>query len=224
MNIIEKINANQWVIFFRENLSLIIAIPYIIGGAKQILILAGISVDLLKFFSLSQLFIDGIVTFVFLSFVVICMEIYKALIKLFTQHEEHPEKKFLKKFNIFIFVCLVIYGIILFSVRDFNDKEFNRLLARLFLFGIALLAIQLTIFVKDKTYKVYLYVVSIIYVTGVVFSDSNKIENFEKITTKVKMKNKNSKLSYFNDQYLFYETNPKSDNNKIIIFKIDDLF
>ena len=45
---------------FRENLSLIILIPTILGGLWQFISLADISMSYIRFFSLTQLVVDGI--------------------------------------------------------------------------------------------------------------------------------------------------------------------
>lgn len=203
-----------------DNFTLIIAIPYVIGGLSQFMQLTDISIDLVKFFSLTQLLIDGLLILAkcaTLYFITYSISGYISAIK------NRSEKKY-AIFGISILAlcfasgCVMAYNI--FTHGDFIIVKWSM---RLFLFFFILLFS----FVNSNKFSVIGTIIFILITTSLltkVFKDDNKIQNISVLTNNLKKTYPEVELSYYNDQFLFYETSRDKENNRIIIKKIDELF
>jgi len=220
MSIILRLKNSVTLEFIKEYFSIIVAIPYIIGGIIQFFALTEISMTLVKFFSLSQLLIDGILILVKICgtyfFVKCCSIFFKDFID--------DNGNWTTFFYILLLLVTLSLGIYFCYLRIFDP--FNTLIFDLmvyFVMGCLMLFSSLFYLIKSISIKL-IVVIFFSVLMNIIPSKVSKIENFNTITNELKTKHKNVKLSYFNDQYLFFETDRGKDNNKIIIRKMDDIF
>ncbi|KYH07145.1 hypothetical protein A1704_00245 [Chryseobacterium cucumeris] len=220
MSIVLKLKESITLEFIKEHLSVIVAVPYIIGGMIQFFALTEISMDLLKFFSLSQLLIDGILLLAKFSLLYFLVQILSVIYRdiLF-------EYKTFSNLYFFILSLLTI-GMVarlgyLRLTDPFNESLFY--VMNLCLFGFIIIFAGIFIYLQ-KLYSKIIGITFFAIVLNIIPGKRSNIENFDVITKELKSKYKNVELSYYNDQFLFYETNIGKDDNKIIIKKIDEIF
>lgn len=80
MKLFNEIETNKYLNIVKNYLSLIIIIPYLLGGIKQLINLSIISTDLLDFFSINQVLIDGIfITIKLLLFLILILLLKKSI-------------------------------------------------------------------------------------------------------------------------------------------------
>ncbi len=203
-----------------DNFTLIIAIPYIIGGLSQFMQLTDISMDLIKFFSLTQLLIDGLLILAkctALYFITYFISVYISSIK------NSSEKNYVIFGISILALCFASGCIMAYNIFIHGDFIIIKWSMRLFL----LFFILLFSFVISNKFSVIGKIIFILITTSLlteVFKGDNKIQNISILTKNLKKTYPEVELSYYNDQFLFYETSRDKENNRIIIKKIDELF
>lgn len=225
MGIIKTLEKNKLLQFTKEYFTIILAVPYLIGGFRQLFKLFLISYDLFIFFSFSQLLIDGIITTIKILFLIVFLLQYKTILEKYATGE--TAKISLRTYNIILAVLIISYIIAIFLLNLTNTFTTDRNFSRFFAYSILiLLSINQLITLKDTVYKYFPYMGIILFSTflPIPITFDNRIENIELLTEKIKKQHKNVTLSYYNDQYLFFETERMKKNNKIIVVKMDDIF
>ncbi|WP_267406413.1 MULTISPECIES: hypothetical protein [unclassified Chryseobacterium] len=229
MNILEKIENNYFFKFFNNNNAMLIAVPTIIGGIKQFLEISYISTDLIKFFSLSQLIIDGLIATIKLLFVYFILFVYKDIV----QSRMNEEKsytlryKWLKKYIIKLSVLFFLTNALVIYLYYINiDRYLLKILTIPFILVTYCLWVTLVFLGKfrSKITKTVTFIGIGFITIFVQIKDVNKIENFNDLSNSVRQKYPKAKIAFYNDQYIFFATNPSYANTSIVVKKIDDLF
>ncbi|MDR6919400.1 hypothetical protein [Chryseobacterium sp. 2987] len=224
MNLIDNLKSNAFIEFAKEHSTLIIAIPYIIGGLRQLFRLLSISFDLIIFFSFTQLLIDGIITILKMVVLLSYVQLYKSFLD---KKTNSGELKALKQYSI-ILGCL--FAGVVGTVIYFKTVVGNLPYAPVFQFSVflllILLSINLVISLKDSPYKGAGYSMIFVFLVFIPMpvSSTNHIDNIDTLSNSLKTEYKDAKIVYYNDQYLFYKINPKDSADKILVVKIDKLF
>lgn len=233
--VIDKIENNKLFKFVRDNFSLIIFIPSLLGGMKQFFALFLYSPTLMQYFSFSQLAIDGLET--------IIQGIYVLIIISIIYYSIATNTKRIIIFNIFNATVLVLYTwYIFYSGNAFKIAPYNLTTLDTYLFKyITLTFLGITIGnelsnrsigveARNKFNKYFIRVsaifLAIYFIVGYKPFQYN-VENVINITNKVKKKNsKDAELIYYNDSYLIFILNPKEDFNhrRFYVQKFETLF
>lgn len=225
MNILKSIEENNYIKYFNENLSLLIAIPTLIGGLKQFIFLSFLSSNLLTFFSINQLLIDGVIAIIKLSATFFFVYLYKGLILNYCKEKKfYSEKKsWLINYSLKLVMIFWFFVVIFFDVNYYFPQLMDILLfiiSSLVIFSLINISIYYNTHIARRT--VYLLISLYIVLSDV--NGGKSIQNFAEITASVRKKYPEAEIKYFNDQFIFYETKPKYMNSEIVIKKIDDLF
>lgn len=225
MNVLKTIENNNYIKYINENLSLLIAVPTILGGFKQFIILSVMSPSLLTFFSINQLLIDGVVAIIKLSASFFFVYLYRELIIDYCKEKKfYSEKKiWLVNYSLKLFMIFWFFIVITVDISFYVPP-----LADIMLFIIASLLIfiivNISIYYNTKASKRLAYFIIALFILLSDINEGKSIQNFETITALVRKKYPEAKIKYFNDQFIFYDTRPKYMNSEIVIKKIDDLF
>jgi hypothetical protein len=228
--------------YFKQNLSIIVLIPTLLGGFWQLIALSNISVSYIRFFSITQLIADGILVLFLLT---VIYSSFKFSTWVTNKGLQEKNSKGLKIFKFsFLFVCGIIW-ITVFIIDTIRTGYINTfLLFFSIVFGtmIIVLFFHLLVYFKivQRLLKMeYLLVItSFIMLFGLMnfldltFSTFNKsflipqnlknIEAFEK-NLKTKYPNCSSiSIKYFNDKYFFVEIN-QNDKSEIEIISFNKL-
>jgi hypothetical protein len=216
----------------KDYIVLITIIPYLIGGAMQVFQLSYISINLLRFFSLSQMVSDGLQMMIF--FIIPLISILpviglKVSFKLYS-----TETKLLKALRI----AFYILGILVCFINLYKNIKLESIteLIKFLFYDYLLLGIIYWIYMvkfnavhSSLKLGVFLYSINLI-VSFFAFSniDNNQyqIENFKVLKENISLQNNNYKhieILYFNDKYIFIEAD-KGKSKITLIKKIDDLF
>jgi len=220
MNFLKELKQSSTLEFIKEYFSVIIAIPYIAGGILQFFALTEISMDLLKFFSLSQLLIDGILILAKISTLYLAVRILSIFYRDFLFKSEVLSNIF---FIIVSIITILVVSRFVYLKLFEPTNQYIFYLMNGFVIGLIIIFSGVFVYLKSFYFKVgavMFFVVLLNTIQGV----EPKINNFTNLSNKLRKEYKNVKLSYYNDQYLFYETNVGQEDNKIIIKKIDDIF
>lgn len=233
---IEKIDNNQTFKFIKENFSLLIFIPSLLGGIRQFLSLFYYSPTLIQYFSFSQIIIDGIDVLLQLLYVLIInLVVFKII-----QRKEN----YIYYLQIFLSILVCVSAIIYYCLFYSNDniKHYNIVNHKEYLFKILLLTvIALSVAnningvksSKSKKLNIAFYLISILgilylflaalFVTPFQYNVENLTEKINEIKRE---KTKKAKLIYYNDSYLIFILNPEesSENKKFYIKKFEDIF
>lgn len=214
MKLFEEIEANKFLNIIKNYLSLIILVPYLLGGIKQLINLSILSTELLDFFSIGQVLIDGIfITIKLLGYFILLILMKKSI-------------KFLEliNFGIIFLLILMIFILIVSYFYDIvrNENEFYNLIFLLIYYGLIILTFN--IIIKSNFLKFYMYAFSLILIIW--FSPSKKYEivNNNEILKLVYKKYPNATFQYSNDKFLIFNTNSNLNNNKFLILKNEELF
>lgn len=203
-----------------DNFTLIVAIPYVIGGILQFMQLTDISMDLVKFFSLTQLLVDGLLTLAKCAGLYIITYWFSTWISYL---KNQSKIKYVFFGLLILLLCFSSGCFMAYQMLTHGDFEIVKWSTRFFL----LFFILLFSFAMSSKVSIVGQIIFILLTTSLlseVFKDENKIQNIIILTNQLKVHHPKIELSYYNDQFLFYETDRDSENNKIIIKKMDDLF
>ncbi|WP_055098365.1 hypothetical protein [Flavobacterium aquidurense] len=227
----------------KENLTMIALIPTILGAGWQLWQLGMISIQMIRFFSISQLVNDGLIILLFL---LIPLFIIKTLIKggvdelyknedlNYIQNIKNKTKSAVIRQLIYFFL-LIAMAITMFLKTEnvFYSFYFYLLLATIFSFiQVHLFLLCFQFFRRNKLIEVYLSITTfiiLVYALAVINLNFNNIEsllNFQNMISKIEKKDCYSaapRIRYFNDKYIFIELE-KKNKKSILINQIDDLF
>ena len=221
----------------KENISFILLLPTLLGGLTQMIELLKISPSLIRFFSISQLISDGI--FILFYFLIIVFLPY-LLTKIFFDYKlSKRNQQEIFKYRIPYAIFLIIFATLCIKFEDF----YNRKLSYLFIvhcllffvvsFGVHLI-FKLTHFRKKTSISIIdekVFISLYLIVAGIVLSIvmfqkvsyETPIDNFEIVKSKYKNEGKVDIL-YFNDKYIFLETECNKMTKKIHIEEINSIF
>lgn len=231
MNFIQKFQINNPT-QIRDWLTLCAAILMLIGGFIQIwaLILVDGDIAYLKFFSNTQLFVDGLFGIFILVYIGL---VYKIIIYLFGNKKwfkELPNKDISIIFLIIIFILYIIFSFLLFAIYP----SFY-----LFIFSFyAFITFIIAMIIENEKSNIKLFALVVFFIMFPQLLDpiyqqqyqklSTTVGNYQKLAEKVSTKyhlNENDKLElrYFNQEYIFLRVT--KDKNKIIVIeKFSELF
>lgn len=222
----------------KDNLSLLILIPTIFGGAIQFIQLSAISPSLIKFFSLNQLIIDGLFIIIYFS-LIIALPYYIAY-KTMSFTKNLPPKKL--KIIRFIFILLIIITFLfnIFFHKLFSINNIYEILSQFisfFIYGCGFFIRShkdLNNFSNDEEKKINqlnIFILITILIMGLILASSSfiktmnsiPIDNFELLEKKYKSKGK-LEILYFNDKYIFFKIkSTKESSTKIHIEKMESV-
>lgn len=203
-----------------EHGTFLVAIPYIIGGLWQFFQLTDISMDLIKFFSLTQLLIDGLL----IMAQCICLYIFTYYISIIISAvKESSERVYALLGVLILFICVGSGLTMAYQIATTGEDQIIQWSMRSFLlFFIILFSFVMSNKISIVTQIIFIFITYSLITK--VFKGENKIENITHLTSKLKINHPSLELSYYNDQFLFFETNRGKEDNKIIIKKMDDIF
>ena len=214
MKLFNEIETNKYLNIVKNYLSLIIIIPYLLGGIKQLINLSIISTDLLDFFSINQVLIDGI-------FITIKLLLFLILILLLKKSIKIRE---IINFGIIGLLILMIFALIASHFFNFirDENEFYNLLLLLVYYGFIILSIN--IIIKKNSLEFYMYILSIILIIWFTPNNKDDIVNNNEVLEMVLKKYPKASFQYSNDKYLIFKTNSNFKNNKFLVLKNEELF
>lgn len=218
----------------KNNWTIIALFPTAIGGLWQIIQLAKISVNMIRFFSISQLLSDGIIILLFFVFMILIIS--PIPIKILSNKSDDRKKKI----PLYIFIAFNLLIITLYTFFYFNLSKYitiDKSLSLLMVYVILSCIIYSLSFLGKKWIKEYILIVFVILyfiigtsITIIALSSITKnfdgIDNFNTLITAIEKKDCYSKkpnILYFNDKYIFIELEKKNIKS-VLIKKIDDLF
>ncbi len=221
----------------KDNLSLFILIPTILGGLLQVIQISYISPSLLRFFSLSQLITDGL--FVILYFIIVvflpCLLAYRVMS--FSKNLS----MFYRRVIVVIFIVLYLSCMLikLYYSKEFNSNHFYDFLFQIFtsfIYGCGLfIRYPKTDQSQESKFEIQsfnlkliiygiLYGIFLGYITFIQVTYTFPIDNFKVLEKKFEKTGK-IKVLYFNDKYIFLEIDSKKKSGvKIHIEKLDSIF
>lgn len=219
---ISKIIENKAFEFISNNLSLLLGIPTLIGGIKQFNDLTSLSPLLYKFFSFSQLIIDGFIILIELITFYFVFIFYEIFVEFLTNPSGSQSKKAFKIFSCTLFILLVlILSTFMILKFEYNLDKSNYYLKFFIYLGIIIIILNIiNLSIALKKGEFILFLLALIWGFAFFPKANNSIENFTILTKKISKKYPKSKLAYFNDQYIFYQIS----KDKYLVKKIDDLF
>lgn len=218
----------------KNNVVMLALIPSLLGGIWQLVKLAEISPNMIRFFSISQLISDGllILIFVFIPFVTIMpllFSIHPYNHDIFIQ--KTPYDKFFRRLMYPLCIVLSILYVI-DNIKLNSIKELVHFLAGLYFFYMLIIVFS-QVFFKITFGKYFLIIIIYLINLGTSFytfykidSNDKNIVNFKNLILKIKHEDihfKNPKILYFNDKYIFIEV-LKNNKKEIIIEKFDSIF
>lgn len=222
----------------RNNITMIAVIPTLIGGIWQICKLGSISINMIRFFSISQLVCDGMILLVIFIPLFLYLIPFIRTIYLESKKGQNIFDKDLLLPNLFavmVLLSIIVSSILYFELyRYIKTDNLTDLFARTHLLYIPLIVLY---YVLQKILKkeiimqfVFIAFAAIFFsITLISFNNISQnlknIENFQLLlqSTKEQTKSKKIKILYFNDKYIFIEID-KLKSKSILIKKIDDLF
>lgn len=223
MNFFQKLKANHALDFLKDYFSLIIFVPYLVGGFRQLFKLTIISYELYPFFSFSQVVIDGIIN----TFKLFVMLTSALLYSYYIEEKFETNKNKLRIINILLFVLIIIVFSFGFIIQPLGYEIYDINILRFLVYFISTIIASHYIFLlKNKSYDYAPYVglVLFIIVLPLPITLPNKIDNIEILTKKLTKEYPSIKLKYYNDQYLFFETKKDVFGSNILVRKMDEIF
>ncbi|MCT4327738.1 hypothetical protein [Chryseobacterium indologenes] len=215
----ETILANSLMTFLKEYFTIILFIPTLLGGLRQLYQLVSISPSLIQFFSISQLLIDGILIIIRVPLFLIGILLYG-----FYRVIKEDKRERIK------FWIAVISGFIGFSAYCYKigvEENYYQLVKNFITFATNISFIFLYKFMGSAKNKIKAFgliisaiILSIMYdITDKQFD--NTIENISLLKKEVQIKYPNAEFKYYNDKFVIFE-NPL--NKRYIIKEFGDLF
>ncbi len=232
----------------KEYLPLIVLVPVVIGGLWQIIALASISIPYVRFFSVTQLIADGFLTILVILPWLVCIYIYNIFSEEFYPNLEEAKKStsklkyYLTKGALALFYILLMIGLIYFFLLG-NIKAHSNLMNYfavliasfliLFMLNIILFNggfIQLVNKAYNNKYLKMPFIFSFIMIFLVIlpmffdfkFYIPRNLENLDNLAKYDP--DKNAKLRYFNDKYIFLEHKKEDNSTTIQVVPFEALF
>ncbi len=235
--LLEKIENNKLFKFVKDNFSLIIFIPSLLGGLKQLTFLLTYSPSLIQYFSFSQIAIDG------LEIIIQCIIVLLIVSFIYALTVGKVNRILLYSIiSVILLVLYIWYSIYtdnFYKIVPYDLTTLDTYLSKFF--SLFFLSIALGIFLASRGIKaenekrfsifkkIYL-TISIVFLFYFIISYKPfqyNVENVSNVTDKVKKENsKDAELIYYNDSYLIFILNPKEDFNhrKFYVQKFETLF
>jgi cation transport ATPase len=211
--------------FIKEYLPFILIIPAFLGGVWQIIELSSISISFIRFFSVTQLIADGLLIIVVFFPWIIGYFIFDSFYQQMKKDLEKEGKN--KKNNIYlkIFMAVTLFIVIIllwYAVRFKPNVIFGYIIfiINTYLTISAILLIFTKTFFKliskitkskNATFRL-LFILMITFFFHHFFFIPENLKNLKNIP--------NGSILYFNDKYIFLESNDKT----IEVIKFDKLF
>lgn len=225
--------------FLKNNLALAALFPTLLGGIWQVAKLTSISVNAVRFFSISQLLIDGllIIALILLPSAFYLVPFYGDIEKHYRNGTHLFEKELwaYHLYCIFTIVTITIGFTMHYELYDYISTDTTeRLLLTVNLMFVILLFLYwlISLLIKKSAVMQYISIVLavvFITVTAICFNNISKnvaaIENFHVLLKNIQKDKKLSRLPevlYFNDRYIFLECSTRQSET-VLIKKIDDL-
>ncbi|MDD5359345.1 MAG: hypothetical protein PHI02_03665 [Sulfurovaceae bacterium] len=232
----------------KEYLPLIVLLPATLGGLWQIAALASISIPYVRFFSVTQLIADGVLVILVVMPWLICAYLYAKQVEEF---KIKPKKKkelsskiryyLLRAFLVLylsLIAILIIY-VLVYDVSKTNNELINYIATTILFFSIVVI-FDLLLFnassseIFDKAYNSKIFKVPFIFLFTMIFlvifpmffnskffipRNLENLENLDKYNS-----DKNAKLRYFNDKYIFIEHKKEDNSTTIQVVPFEELF
>jgi MFS family permease len=233
-------NIKNYIKILKDNIAIIAIIPTVFGGILQVFQLARISINMIRFFSISQLISDGLIIILFVSspiLVYLGFFINNSTDKLYEEKNFKLKELFKTKFERFrIFLYLVIALILIFNISEIIKLNGFYIFSIFFFLLNFLLFFFFIIFFnflqRKHLIEAYLIIAACIsilvalYAFNKNYQKNDNIENFNLLINKIEKEECYSKppiILYFNDKYIFIEI-VKKDKKTILIKQFEDLF
>ena len=189
MSIIEKIKYGGILDFVKEYFTLMLAIPYFIGGFRQLFRLFIISSDSIIFFSFSQLLIDGIITTIKIIISFLFIFNYKNIVEKHSTYE--GGKLNIKKLNVYLSLLILLVTILYVLLRISNVQfHFGNLFKFLLFTLMILISVNFLIILRDSELKYHPFtgVIILLIFLPMPFSFPTDIQNINKINQQLREK------------------------------------
>jgi hypothetical protein len=233
---IQKINNNEIFKFIKENFSLLIFIPSLLGGIRQFLSLLYYSPTLIQYFSFSQIIIDGIDVLLQLLYV---LTINLVVLKIIQKKEDYIY--YLQAFlALLVLITTIIYFCFFYSndnIKNYNIVNHKENLFKILLLTVIALSVANNISslknYRSKKLSIAFFIISTLGIMYLFLAAlfvkpfQYNVENLTEVINEIKhKKTKKAKLIYYNDSYLIFLLNPEdsSGNKKFYIKKFEDIF
>lgn len=236
--LLNKIENHILFRFIKENLSLLILLPSLLGGLRQFIILLYYSPTLIQYFSFSQIAIDGLETIIQgLYVLILTILVYKCVKN--------------KIVMMAILLCIILFIVVRFSwyviveVKEDSFFSYNLTTLKSYFYKILILTtlsfyIALSYALRKIDYMPYKRFVNIsLFVTSIILSIviilfiviykpfQYNVQNVIDVTKKIrKEKSSSADLVYYNDSYLIFVLNPNENisKRKYLVEKFEILF
>lgn len=231
--------------FVKEYLPLIVILPAILGGLWQIIALASMSIAYIRFFSVTQLMADGVLTILVIFPWLVCAYFYnisreEVYVTLKEAKKSFPKiKYYTRKGFIALVYTLIITGII-YSLSFYALKINNEFIKYFGIIPFVFIIIFMLdviffnsgfIMILDKIFNSKIFKMPLIFLLSMLFLvflpmilhslfyAPRDLENLEKYN-----QNKNAELLYFNDKYIFIEHKREDNKTTIQVVPFEELF
>ncbi|MBT2621920.1 hypothetical protein [Chryseobacterium sp. ISL-6] len=199
--------------FLRENLTLLLIVPTLLGGFEQFAILCFKSFTLLLYYSPTQVPVDGIS---------ILVKVPIFLVAVFTKVQFDEARNNIKaKWGTLVFFSTFIIMVIALICLLFVKEEY-KLLGRVCYLTIANILVLWGLLKQKRFLQTFNKKASFVTALSIVFSmffniftkpDYSEISNINKLTVKIRITYPKAKLLYCNDKYLFFERDSTQFSN-----------
>lgn len=215
----EALLANSAMTFLKEYFTIILFLPTLLGGLRQLYQLVSLSPSLIQFFSISQLLIDGIL-------ILIRVPLFLIGILLFGFYKAIKDNK-RERIKFWIAVISGFIGFSAYCYRIGVEENFYQLVKNFITLAINISFIFLYKFMgsaKNEIKAIGLIISAII--LSIMYDITDKqfdstIENISLLKKEVQSKYPNAEFKYYNDKFVIFE-NPL--NKRYIVKDFGDLF
>jgi len=219
----------------KENLSLLVIIPTLIGGIFQLVKLASIHTSYIRFFSVSQVVADGLTVLFCLGTVGLTIFIYKVIITDFMPkpNDNYSWLTLLSFFIIFFYLYICYRAIIDEDALNFSSIVWasgSKIGGSIMLFLISSFFIKkhfskfkkdlIDILLKFLILSIFYFFIKFFLAITSIYSDFNNLENKILLTKKVKSGlnlNKDPEFIYFNKDYVFYKYSQNGEEKFLVV-------
>lgn len=215
----EALLANSVMTFLKEYFTIILFLPTLLGGLRQLYQLVSLSPSLIQFFSISQLLIDGIL-------ILIRVPIFLIGVLLFGFYRAVKDNK-RERIKFLIAVIIGFIGFSAYCYRIGVEENFYQLVKNFITLVINISFIFFYKFMgsaKNEIKAIGLIISAIILSIMYDITDKqfdNTIENISLLKKEVQSKYPNAEFKYYNDKFVIFEN---SLNKSYIIKDFEDLF
>ncbi|MEJ2437664.1 MAG: hypothetical protein P8Y49_09870 [Sulfurovaceae bacterium] len=232
----------------KEYLPLIVLVPVVIGGLWQIIALASMSIAYIRFFSVTQLIADGLLAILVILPWLVCIYIYNIFSEIFYMtlkelRESFPKKKYYLTKGFVALSYTLIIAVSVYFLLSFVFKvnnEFIKYYGTIIFTFIIIFLLDIILFnggyvqAVDKVYEnkffkgILTAILSILFLVILPMFFDFKFyipRNLENLDNLAKYDpDKNAKLRYFNDKYIFLEHKIEDNSTTIQVVPFEELF